>query len=91
MYAGCELTERARVSPSGIETTDLAVMTDQWLRKPWQQVRKRYENLASKQANKDGAEVDYDKVAKGPDLLKSIERDLRARFSKKRVENAVES
>jgi hypothetical protein len=52
------------------------------LRKTWVRVRKKYENLAASQLKK-GGEKDYDKVAKGPDLLKSVARDLRARFVKK--------
>ncbi len=82
MYAVCEINACTHINPSQIETFDLAELTDQWLRKPWERVRKRYENLAAKQLKK-GGEKDYDRVAKGPDLLKSVERDLRARFAKK--------
>lgn len=85
MYAACELASCVHVNPSQIETLDLGLVTDQWLRKPWERVRKRYENLAAKRIEKGDGEKDYDKVAKGPDLLKSIERDLRTRFAKKRV------
>ena len=84
MYVVCEMNASAHINPSQVETFDLAQLTDQWLRKPWERVRKRYENLAAKQLKK-GGEKDYDKVAKGPDLVKSIERDLRARFGKKKI------
>jgi hypothetical protein len=70
------------MNPSPIETLDIALLTEQSLRKPWERVRKKYENLAAKQL-KTGGEKDYDKVAKGPDLLKSVLRDLSARFAKK--------
>lgn len=87
MYAACELVSSAHVIPSQIEILDLSVLTDQWLRKPWERVRKRYENLAAKQLKKGEKERDYDKVAKGPDLLKSVERDLRTRFVKKKAKS----
>ncbi len=84
MYVVCEIAACARINPSQIETFDLALLTEQWLKKSWERVRRKYENLAAKQLKK-GGDKDYDKVAKGPDLLKSIERDLRARFAKKRT------
>jgi hypothetical protein len=82
MYAVCELAACANVNPSRIETLDILQLTEQSLRKTWVRVRKKYENLAASQLKK-GGEKDYDKVAKGPDLLKSVARDLRARFVKK--------
>jgi len=82
MYVVYEISTSAHANPSQIETFDLAVLTDQWLRKPWERVQKKYEKLAAKQLKK-GGEKDYDKVAKGPDLLKSIVRELRTRFAKK--------
>jgi hypothetical protein len=82
MYAVCEIAACAHINPSQIETLDVALLTAQSLRKPWERVRKKYENLAATQLKK-GGEKDYDKVAKGPDLLKSVVRDLRTRFVKK--------
>jgi AIPR protein len=84
MYAISELTANAHVNPSQVETLDIALLTDSFLKKPWERVRKKYENLAVSQLKKGSGEKDYDKVAKGPDLLKSIERDLRTRFAKKK-------
>jgi hypothetical protein len=84
MYVVCEITTSAYINPSHVETFDLALLTEEWLRKRWERVRKKYEHLAAKQSKK-GEEKDYDKVAKGPDLLKSVQRDLRARFVKKKA------
>ena len=84
MYAVCEQTANAYVNPSQIEMLDTALLTDLWLKKPWERVRKKYETLAANQLKKGSGEKDYDKVAKGPDLLKSVVRDLRTRYAKKK-------
>jgi hypothetical protein len=82
MYVVCEIAASAYICPSQVETLDIAQLTDERLRKPWERVRKIYEKLAAMQLKK-GGEKDYDKAAKGPDLLKSIVKDVRARFVKK--------
>jgi hypothetical protein len=82
MYVVCEIAASAHISPSQVETLDIAQLTDERLRKPWERVRKIYEKLAATQLKK-GGEKDYDKAAKGPDLLKSIVKDLRTRFARK--------
>jgi hypothetical protein len=86
-YAACEMTSSAYADPSAIEKGDLSKLTDQWLEKPWKAVRNKYEKLATSEAKKTNGEKDYDKVAKGPDLRKLIERDLRSRFAKKKVKS----
>jgi hypothetical protein len=85
MYVACEASSSMHVNPTLIETLDIAKLTDQWLQNPWKRIRKKYENLAAKEATKSDTEKDYDKVAKGPDLLKSLQRDLKTRFGKKKV------
>ena len=82
MYASCESMENAYVDPAKIETIDMSECTDEWLKGPWEKVRKKYEALAEKQIQGDG-EKDYDKVAKGPDLLVDLTSDLKSRFSEK--------
>jgi AIPR protein len=82
MYAACEICSCVRPSSSLIESIDLSSLESDWLEKPWGRVSKKYQSLADKRINKEG-EKDFDKVAKGPDLLKAIESDLRTRFGKK--------
>ena len=84
MYAACEMCSSVRPGQSQIESMDLSSLTDDWLQKPWKRVRKKYENLAARQSIK-GGEKDYDKVAKGTDLLKAIQSDLRNRFGQKKL------
>lgn len=83
MYAACEICSSVRPGQSQIESIDLSPLTGEWLKKPWQRVRKKYEGLAAKQLDK-GGEKDYDKLAKGTDLLKAIQSDLRTRFGQKK-------
>jgi AIPR protein len=83
MCAACEIVGSGYANPSQMETIDIANFTDEWLDKIRDKVKKKYEKLADKQIKKDG-EKDYDKVAKGPDLLKSIERDLKKRLLTKK-------
>lgn len=83
-YATCEAISSSHAIPTKIETLDLSVFSSSSLQKPWEKIRKKYDSLTAKQAKASGGEKDYDKIAKGPDLWKSIERDLKKRFANKK-------
>jgi len=82
MYAACESMENAYVIVGKVESIDVSSMTDGWLKSPWEKVREKYEALAEKQIQ-DG-EKDYDKVAKGADLVSQLLSDLKTRFNEKK-------
>lgn len=82
MYATCETMANAHVDPAKVEVIDVSDFTDEWLKGPWERVRKKYEALAAEQLQGDG-EKDYDKAAKGADLLANLMDDLKSRFNKK--------
>jgi len=83
MYVCCELTASAYAVPSVIEKLDASKIPDHNLEDSYVRVSKKYESLAEKSKDS-GGEKDYDSVAKGPNLLKALQVDLKRRFSKKK-------
>jgi hypothetical protein len=83
LYATCEMLSSAYSAPGGIEKIDMILMSDVLLSKCYKRVWALYEKTAEKLKGVDG-ERDYAAAAKGPNLLKAIQSELKRRFNKKK-------
>jgi len=83
MYACCEMTANGHANPGKIQQIDVSALSDEILERCYRRVSKKYEKLAERDAK--NGEKDYDSVAKGPGLLRSLELELRRRFNKKKA------
>lgn len=79
MYAACTKAQQARVVPAELLKIDLATLTDTFLRQCTKRVRRSYDRLAEK--TKSGDEYDYDVVAKGSKLIKSLASSLNKKYA----------
>jgi hypothetical protein len=82
MYVASASTNNSS-APAQMLKLDAATLTDQFIAGCFDRVWKLYQKLADKYKNADG-ERDYDGLAKGKDLLNTINTDLKRRFAKKK-------
>lgn len=82
MYACCAKTVSAHTSPPLILGLDPQSLSQDFLKHCYERVSTKYQKLAEK-LGIDG-ERDYDALAKGPQLLKTLTADLKKRFSAKK-------
>jgi len=89
MYVACVATKSAYVPLGEFIKIDAASISEVVLRQHYERVRKSYDALAKK-TRVDG-EYDYDAVAKGPKLLRSLLANLKRRFhsAKKRTKDNI--
>jgi hypothetical protein len=80
MYATCAKVGSAYAPPGEILKLDPATLSPEFLTECYDRVWKQYEKLANK-----FAERDYDSLAKGPHLLKTLNAELKKRFSQKKT------
>jgi hypothetical protein len=78
MYATCAKVASAYAPPGQILKLDTSTLTTDFLSDCYRRVRKQYERLAEKY--RVAGERDYDSLAKGPQLLKSLNAELKRRF-----------
>ena len=83
MYVCCEMTSSAYADPGKIQKIDISKISDGALDNCYERIWKKYENLAEKFKDADG-ERNYDSIAKGPNLLKGLQTELKRRFNKKK-------
>jgi hypothetical protein len=83
-YIACVMTSNGHANPGKIEKINVPSITDAILEDAYKKVRKLYEGLAVKQKSEDG-EKDYDSVAKGPNLLKSVLNELIRKYNPKKA------
>jgi len=82
MYATCAKVGSAYAPPSEILKLDASTLSTEFLTDCYDRVSKQYEKLASKFLV--GGERDYDSLAKGPQLLKAVNTELKRRFHSKK-------
>jgi hypothetical protein len=82
MYATCAKVGSGYASPSDILGLDASTLSAEFLGDCYDRVWKQYEKMASKLLV--GGERDYDSLAKGPQLLKAVNADLKRRFHPKK-------
>lgn len=78
MYAVCTTLRNMHVDPGELLKIDVASISDDLLKQCYKRVRKAYDLLAEK--SKVDGEYDFDAVAKGPNLLKRLQGNLKRRF-----------
>ena len=86
MYVACAETKDAYVSPGKILTIDVPGITEASVKDCFDRVWKKYE-IAEVDTDADAS--DYDQLAKGPNLLKVLNTELRRRFTKRKPRKAA--
>jgi hypothetical protein len=79
MYVGASATKHAYAPPNRLLAIDPAKLDNSLISDCYGRVWKQYEKLGEKLSN--NGEVDYDSLAKGPNLLKAINTELKRRFT----------
>ncbi len=79
MYLACAKANSAFSSPGEILKIDPSAISEEFLQDCFDRVWKLYQKAAAKLSVDD--ESDYDALAKGPSLLKSINSELKRRFN----------
>jgi AIPR protein len=82
MYVTCETIGTSYAVPSRIEQIDVDGISDITLQRCLSRIQKKYERLADKYKTNEGR--DYDSVAKGPNLLKAVQIELKRRLNPKK-------
>lgn len=91
-YVAASETKNVYVPPDKLLNIDVTKITDGYIDGCLQRVYKQYAKLAEK--FKTNGERDYDSLAKGPNLLKAVQTELKRRFSsqtKKKVTGTTAS
>jgi hypothetical protein len=79
MYIAAAAVKHAYIPPSKLIRIDVAKLDDIFIADCYGRVRRKYDTVANKYTTNGG--WDFDAMAKGPELLKVINADLRRRFT----------
>jgi hypothetical protein len=79
MYVAAACMKHAYVPPDKLLTLDITQLSDALIKDCYERLWKLYTKLAIKNAV--AGEPDYDSLAKGPNLLKALNTELRRRFT----------
>jgi len=79
MYVAAAAVRHAHIPPDKLLSLDVQRIENGFILDCYKRLWKRYQNLAEK--HESSGEDDYDSLAKGPHLLKSVHSELKRRFA----------
>jgi hypothetical protein len=86
MYVAATATKNAYVPPDKLLALDITKLDDNIIADCYARVWKRYQQLAKKLAT--NGDIDFDSLAKGPHLLRAVNRELKRRLTPRRKKAA---
>ncbi len=89
MYVAAAATKHAYAPPDKLLTIDITKLENGLIGDCYQRIWKQYQELAKKYAS--NGEKDYDSLAKGPHLLRTLNTELKRRFTPRKKKQAAGS